>query len=158
MPKRGSKPVFVGKKKFYSLRDIWVNQVDSTDTNRNVKARGRLKAWRRDIGIIARQAMTGEPWTGAVEISLRFIHLRPKSHFGTGRNADLMKSSAPVFKISKPDGVKMQRAVEDALTGIVYKDDSQIIDWRGGKRYGREEGVLIRARQIQEDTSQDELF
>jgi Holliday junction resolvase RusA-like endonuclease len=38
--------------------------------------------------------------------------------------------------------------VEDALTGIVWEDDSQIIDERLTKRYGTPAGVLIVVERI----------
>ena len=33
---------------------------------------------------------------GAVAVSLRFGLVRPRGHYGTGRNADVLKPSAPV--------------------------------------------------------------
>jgi Holliday junction resolvase RusA-like endonuclease len=42
------------------------------------------------------------------------------------------------------DGDKLMRAALDALTGVVYKDDSQVARWSGSKTYSTEpEGVWI---------------
>ena len=51
------------------------------------------------------------------------------------------------FPISKFDGDvdKLVRAIFDAMTGIVYKDDSQVCDSSEQKRYadGRAPGVWV---------------
>ncbi|MFZ1730810.1 MAG: RusA family crossover junction endodeoxyribonuclease [Bacteroidota bacterium] len=57
-----------------------------------------------------------------------FLLPRPKSHFRSGRNAHLLRETAPRFPTSKPDADKLSRAVLEALTGVAYKDDAQVID------------------------------
>lgn len=58
---------------------------------------------------------------------------RPKDHFST---AGVIKQWAPRFPTKKPDLDKTLRAIKDALTGIVYVDDSQVVvvtiakEWR----------------------------
>lgn len=51
----------------------------------------------------------------AVGICCKFYFLRPRS----------IRGGSP-YKIAKPDIDKLMRGVFDALTGIVYRDDSQI--------------------------------
>jgi Holliday junction resolvase RusA-like endonuclease len=53
-----------------------------------------------------------------------------------------------------PDGGKFQRAIEDALTGTVWKDDAQVVQWHGAKVYPGsgtlpEPGVVIRIWPLQ---------
>mgnify|MGYP001584134830 FL=1 len=56
-------------------------------------------------------------------------------------------SLPPPPHTSKPDGSKLQRAVEDALTDAgVWGDDAQVCKWHGVKRYalvGESPGVQI---------------
>ncbi len=54
---------------------------------------------------------------------------RPKSHFGTGKNAKIFKKSAPaVLHCPRtPDNDKVLRAILDALTGYAWKDDKQVV-------------------------------
>lgn len=73
---------------------------------------------------------------GPLKVRAEFFFPRPKSHFGSGRNAEIPKPNAPDFHTSKPDGDKLARAIGDALTGIVFRDDSQVAVWRIVKRYG----------------------
>ena len=67
---------------------------------------------------------------GPVELSVIFYFARPKSHYGSGRNAGRLKPSAPLYHTQMPDLSKLIRTIEDALTGVIYKDDAQI------SRYG----------------------
>jgi len=49
-----------------------------------------------------------------------------------------------IFPTSRPDIDNYAKAVLDALNGIAYEDDSQVIDLIVEKRYARDEpGVLV---------------
>jgi Holliday junction resolvase RusA-like endonuclease len=50
--------------------------------------------------------------------------------------------------IRRPDVSNMLKAVEDALRGIVYKDDSQLVDVIVRKRYDPAPGVDIRVERV----------
>lgn len=69
-----------------------------------------------------------EPSEGPIGVMLTFFFPRPKSHFGSGRNAGKLKASAPEFPITKGrnDLDKLVRLVLDGMTGVVYVDDSQV--------------------------------
>ena len=89
----------------------------------------------------------------AVRLELVFLYSRPKSHYGTGRNAGCLKSSAPRHKTTMPDLDKVNRAIGDALTGIIFKDDSQIVKLESSKSYcGPKEkpGVYITINTLQQ--------
>jgi len=60
----------------------------------------------------------------AVEIAIRFTFVRPQSHL---KKSGGLTKSAPLFKTSHPDIDKLARAVLDALTGVFYEDDSQVV-------------------------------
>ena len=74
---------------------------------------------------------------GPVKLTLLFLANRPKGHFGTGRNAGVLKASAPRAKITMPDLTKLTRAVEDAMKLVVWKDDSQVVKQDTEKRFCR---------------------
>jgi Holliday junction resolvase RusA-like endonuclease len=77
-------------------------------------------------------------------LAVRFIfHLpRPKGHFLASRelNAQGRRQYAPTVR---PDVLKLARAVEDALTGVVWRDDAQIVSEWIQKRYGEPARVEI---------------
>jgi len=73
---------------------------------------------------------------GAVTLDITFYRSRPGSHFGTGSNAGKLKASAPKRPPTKPDLTKLVRAAEDALKGVLWRDDGQVTDQHTRKRYG----------------------
>ena len=117
----------------------------------------RVKPWRQDVKEAALNHYDGEVIDQAVEIEIIFLFTRPKSHYGTGKNAKKLKPSAPVFVTSKGIGDidKLQRSTYDALSessgGIVIKDDALIVQNRNMKRYcveGEHQGAKITIRTL----------
>lgn len=106
---------------------IMVNTIDDNDKT--------LGPWREAIGWSARMAYKGEVIEELIVASFEFVKPRPKSHYGTGRNADTLKDSAPAAPGNRPDVLKLARAAEDALTGVLYHDDSLIVTELISKRY-----------------------
>lgn len=94
------------------------------------------KPWRDRVASFAREAMGNrQPFRGALSVRFYFFESRPKGHFGSGKNADRVRSSAPRHPAKKPDVLKLARAAEDALKGIIYVDDCQTIELRASKAY-----------------------
>lgn len=71
-----------------------------------------------------------------VSVGVDFLIVRPKSHYGTGRNATVLKASAPERPASRPDVDKLARAVLDALKGTAYADDGQVVELHARKLFG----------------------
>jgi Holliday junction resolvase RusA-like endonuclease len=89
--------------------------------------------------------------TGPIELTAQFYFLRPKSHYGTGKNARTIKASAPRIHAQSPDLAKLIRCLEDSLTGVVWHDDKQVF------RYGTDterrwtedsECVVVKVREL----------
>jgi len=61
-----------------------------------------------------------------------------------------LKKGKRVFPASRPDLTKLIRSVEDALTGILWRDDAQVISQVALKRYAMPDetpGVRVRVTQ-----------
>jgi Holliday junction resolvase RusA-like endonuclease len=90
-----------------------------------------VKPWRALVTSAA--IATGLPiLRGPVSLSVVFLFLRPKGHF-TPKGA--LRSSAPQHHAVKPDGSKLLRSTEDALTGSLLEDDARIVSCTWQKRY-----------------------
>lgn len=97
----------------------------------------KLRSWRNDIqALYLDTAKDRPPHGGPVTVYLSFDLPRPKAHYGTGRNSETLKPSAPLLHTSKPDLDKLVRAVLDALTGVAWRDDSQVCLVNARKWYG----------------------
>lgn len=122
-------------------------KVIRTDKNKKVRP------W---MGVVAHAAhQAGVPqYDAGVRLAVEFRFARPKSHYGTGRNEGVLKSSAPATPVSRNVGDvdKLLRAVFDALTGVAYADDSQICEVVATKRYlddrAAAEGAQITVRRV----------
>lgn len=86
------------------------------------------RSWRNDLTAAMRDVRPDQPYRCGMAVTLDVFVPRPKSHYGTGRNAGKVK---PRFKdaepISSPDIDKVLRAVLDAgkLAGW-WVDDRQV--------------------------------
>ena len=97
-----------------------------TSANRN------LKGWRDIVALVSQEH--AEYNEGAVHVSLDFYLPRPVS---------LPKKVQEHIK--RPDLDKLIRACLDSMTGIMFKDDSQVVSVSATKNYATtEQGVRIR--------------
>jgi len=97
-----------------------------------VESCARVKPYRALVSLAASQARKEPPTRLPVGIGITFVFVRPKSHY-TSKGE--LRAGAPSFP-GKPDVDKLCRAVLDALTGILYHDDAQVISLNASKRYG----------------------
>ena len=98
-----------------------------------------LSSWRRLVADVAQQYAPEQLWDGPVRIDLDFGVPKPKSAPKTRR----------VWPDKRPDLDKLTRAVLDALTHIVFQDDSQVVEINATKDYGPP-GVAIELHRILE--------
>ena len=112
----------------------------------NIKAR----PWAMHVAAAALDAhYTTSLITGPVIVAVTFYFARPKGHYGTGRNQQELRRSAPREMTVMPDVDKLARCALDALTGIVFRDDAQIVDLHAAKRYGEPERADFIVRELQ---------
>ena len=114
-----------------------------------IEANSNLRPWRQAVTICARDAMSKAtavtfPYDEPLMLVCEFTFLRPKGHYGTGRNSGKLKPNAPVFVTSTPDLDKLVRAVQDGITDAgLWRDDSQVVNLQAQKRYGEQAGVTV---------------
>lgn len=102
----------------------------------------RVKPWRAQVAEAAHAAWgTAAPLVGPVELHVVFYFERPKSHYPqNSRNAGgVLRPSAPMRPVGhgRNDLDKLARAVLDALTGVIYEDDAQVVSLVASKEYAR---------------------
>ena len=109
-----------------------------------VDANKKSKGWKQLVAKAASEAYQGPLLTGAIRLEVQFWIERPKCHYGTGRNASVLKASAPAFHLQAPDSTKYVRGLEDALKGIVWVDDCQVVRQSVAKDWGARPGADVR--------------
>lgn len=84
----------------------------------------------RTCATVAMEQQSFKMLTNPIELSIIFWFKRPQSHYGSGSNANVVKSSSPKHHAQSPDLAKLVRCLEDALTGIAWHDDKQVFRYK----------------------------
>jgi Holliday junction resolvase RusA-like endonuclease len=106
-------------------------------TNDNKKA----AAWQGVVSCAARDAGV-RLLEGPVAVEAVFLLPRPQGHYRSGKNAHLLREDAPERPAKKPDVDKLARVVLDALTGLAYVDDAQVVSVSASKRWAQRGGLV----------------
>ncbi len=85
----------------------------------------------------ARKHAPDKPFEGPLRMDIVCYFQRPKSHYGTGRNAGIVKPKyySNLHTIA-PDIDNLRKFVMDSLNKVFYRDDSQVCSGETHKRYG----------------------
>jgi Holliday junction resolvase RusA-like endonuclease len=108
-------------------------------------ANPKSRPWMDQVAGEAMRAMerAGLPlFDGAVYVRLVFFRPRPKGHYRAAGALSAAGVRNP-YPTTAPDAGKLARAVEDAMIGIVYRDDAQIVSELLWKQWGEPARVEI---------------
>jgi len=103
----------------------------------------KTRPWVSSVRIQAQQHAPKALWLGPISLELLFTIPKPQS----------LPKRRPSWAIRKPDLDKLIRSVKDALSGVIYKDDAQVIYESAKKEYGNAPGVEVVIRQVSQDLS-----
>jgi crossover junction endodeoxyribonuclease RusA len=122
-----------------------------------VESSQNVKPWRTDVKHAALACLPLD-WnaSGPVSLSIIFRFKRPASHIGKKG----VRPSAPQHNTSARHGDldKLQRATFDALTGVAFNDDRQVVSVNASKRYCVDEepqGAVITLMLLSPDSGVD---
>jgi crossover junction endodeoxyribonuclease RusA len=107
-------------------------------SGRLVLGSAKEKAWQKQVRLVATREAPDVPLDVPVHLSCRFVFECPKKPKFT---------RAPAVK---PDVDKLARCVLDALTGVIYTDDSRVVALHATKEFGEDEGVDVTVYEIGE--------
>lgn len=115
-------------------------------TNRAIvtSANAKMKPFRSEVTRMAMATLADmncdEPMLGKyvpAQVEVVFHFTKPDSI-----------SKSRVHPVVKPDIDKLLRAVLDALTGVAFKDDAQVVQTRTAKRYSHRDFVEITVSEV----------
>lgn len=120
-------PQTAGSKRGFAIKKggMYTGNVAMMDAN------PKTKLWQAEVKQAARVAYFGNPTDQPISLMMTFWMPRPKYHFLRG----VLRKNAPAVHTFMPDVLKLGRAIEDALTGVIYEDDAQIYNERLRKFY-----------------------
>ena len=99
---------------------------------------------KQDFLFLVKQYAPKQPIVDIVEMDITFCYKRPASHFRSKNKQKILKDNVPFFKSSKADLDNLIKFVCDALNGVFYKDDSQVVSLHARKLYGQKDYVMIK--------------
>lgn len=119
-----------------------------------IESSKRVKPWRSDVRDAAERAMLigvprmniarpAAPLSVPVRVEVVFRYRRPASHFrtdGVSLSATGRRSPYPM----RGDIDKLCRALFDAMTGVVYVDDRQVVEVIATRVYGGRDEAEVR--------------
>lgn len=121
----------------------WTGRSIVTDAN------PKSKDWKIQVRLLAKDFAPKEGLlSGPLKVSFVFQRQRPKGHWLPSGELNATGRRTP-YPTTKPDALKLARAVEDSLTGLIYIDDAQIVDESLKKVWGVP-GVWITIQEMNE--------
>ena len=97
--------------------------------------------------IAKQKAPKGGVWTGPIELMICFRLPKPKS----------LQKKSKVWHTTRPDLDKLLRSVNDALQGVIYANDSQIVSIHCWKEYSDEPGIDVEVLNVLELIADERL-
>lgn len=94
----------------------------------------KTKNYEETVKWYYRMAAHGARFPDNEPLSMLVVAYRPIPKSASAKKKSLMRAGAE-RPITKPDWDNVGKIVSDALNGIAYRDDSQIVDARVVKRY-----------------------
>jgi Holliday junction resolvase RusA-like endonuclease len=127
---RGGKPVFNG-----AGRPVVIHHTPE-----------KTASYESRVALAAQQAMgMRTPFGGAMHLVAEIALAIPASW---SRRRQAMAEAGLICATNKPDADNVLKAIKDGLNGIVWVDDSQVVEVRVSKKYGTSPGVYVEAMEL----------
>ena len=85
---------------------------------------------------------------GDISLQVYFYLPYPKKYYRTGKYKGILKDKVPHYCKTRPDIDNYIKFVMDCLNGLVYKDDSQVVDIYSNKLYATNPQTIIIIKEI----------
>ena len=105
----------------------------------------KTKKYKDYVSMIARQNAPKKLLEGELDMTIDIYRQIPKS---TSKKMRKLMNDKIVRPIVRPDNTNYAKGIEDALNGIIYKDDSQIVDLHISKYYSDEPRVEVFIKEL----------
>lgn len=127
----------VGAEEWLRLKDVnnpgYVLLLDDDESN---------KAWRNTVAVGAARQVGRPMLDEGVFLIATFCRVRPPSHL-TSKGALSAEGKRHPTPDTRPDSIKIMRSVEDALQGVLWREDSRITTHIIRKRWAEQSGVAL---------------
>ena len=109
--------------------------------------KSKTAAYMQAVALHARRAMAGTPpMVGPVEVVIIVVRTVPVGWSGKKKAAAWRGEVLPV---TKPDVDNYCKAILDGMSGVVYRDDNQVVKLRAEKKFGDKPEAYVRVTAIE---------
>ncbi|WP_107839518.1 RusA family crossover junction endodeoxyribonuclease [Metasolibacillus meyeri] len=106
----------------------------------------KSKNYKEWVSIIAMQNKPQEPLQGALRLEVDIYVMPPKKYHTKPKQALIARGE--LRPVTKPDIENLLKGIMDGMTGIIYRDDAQIVELVARKWYSMEPRAEIKVQQI----------
>lgn len=107
----------------------------------------KSRVYENSVKALAQKAMGDHaPFEGALSASFRFRMPIPKS---ATKRVKAAMAAGEIAPTTRPDNSNLVKAIEDALNGVAYRDDCQIVRTFITKVYSERPGVDVRVEPLE---------
>lgn len=95
----------------------------------------KMKAWRAECSRLIKEVFNPEkPIEDSLKIDVTFF-IRPPKYISEKKKLKEKLKAEEIFCSKKPDIDNYLKALLDSMTGIIFKDDGQVVECRARKLY-----------------------
>lgn len=104
--------------------------------------------FKKELRVMAEKQFTGEPLDGPLEVTFKFYRPIQKSISKKEHRLRVNGTHRPIYK---PDLSNYVKSAEDALNGVVWKDDQSIVTEHTGKWYSEHPRIELEIKRLEGD-------
>lgn len=109
-----------------------------------------------NLRTVVQEQAPEQPLNEPLSVKLLFYFPYRSGDYGTGRNAGILKKSAPIFHTVRPDCDNCIKLILDALNGVFWRDDALISVLTAIKRYDQKPRTEIVIETLNNEDSRTE--
>lgn len=104
----------------------------------------KVRNYKALLASITKTKYSGEPLSGPLEVNVVFYRSIQKS---ISKKEHVLRASGAHRPVVKPDVDNYVKSTFDGLTGVLWEDDNQIVDFHASKFYSDEPRVEIEVKE-----------
>lgn len=110
-----------------------------------------MKAWRAECSKLVEEAFEAKKLIeGPLKIDAIF-YIQPPKHISFKKKLKEKLEAEEIFCSKKPDIDNYLKALLDSMTGIVFKDDGQVVECRARKLYSLKPRIKFTIKEVLEN-------
>lgn len=130
----------------YDIEPVAQGRPRFNSVTKRAKDPQKSKNFKRAIAILTRFKFRGEPFKKPIKITAKFYRQLPKKTSQKNRELAELGQYLPT---TKPDVDNYFKGLSDALNGLVFEDDNQLVEVHAHKFYSNNPRIELEVEEIE---------